>query len=162
FLSRFALAEVPFSKRLVAGSPAITEILFQLGLGPDLVGVSEFSDYPEPAKNLPRIGSLFSPSIEKTLALRPGYVLIDAHTSQAYYLDAVSALGLKSFVFSIDSVETLFSESERFLKTVYPGERISLNEKKELLKNLPKNPAPFSFLAFTWSEPPILFGAHTF
>lgn len=62
--------------RIVSYSPALTEILFALGLGDSIVGTTTFSDVPEKAKKIPLVGSYFRPSIEKTLQLNPTHVLV--------------------------------------------------------------------------------------
>lgn len=61
--------------RIVSFSPALTEILYSLGLGEYIVGTTTFSDYPEDAKKIPRIGSYFQPNFEKTVSLRPTHIL---------------------------------------------------------------------------------------
>ncbi len=62
--------------RIVSLSPAITEVLFDLGLEKNIVGTSSFSNYPESAKKIPTIGSYLSPSIEKIIRLNPTHVLV--------------------------------------------------------------------------------------
>lgn len=62
--------------RIVSLSPAITEILFELGLGKNIVGTTSFSNFPEEAKQLPIIGSYLQPSIEKIIRLAPTHVLV--------------------------------------------------------------------------------------
>lgn len=62
--------------RVVSLSPAITEVLFNLGLGKNIVGTSSFSSFPESAKNIPTVGSYLSPSIEKIIRLKPTHVLV--------------------------------------------------------------------------------------
>lgn len=62
--------------RIVSLSPAITEVLFELGLDSKIVGTSSFSDFPEAAKKIPTVGSYLKPSIEKIIRLNPTYVLV--------------------------------------------------------------------------------------
>src|SRR5215510_732766 len=61
-------------RRIVALAPNLTEIVFALGAGDRLVGVSEYSDYPEAARKIPRVGGL-EVDAEKVAALRPDLVL---------------------------------------------------------------------------------------
>src|SRR5262245_18618649 len=102
--------------RIITTSPALTELLFQLEHGDKIVGASEYSDTPAEAKLLPRIGSLFHPSIEKTLQLKADWILLDAFTLNPSYVQALEALSLKHTAFRIDSIETLFNASEIILK----------------------------------------------
>jgi iron complex transport system substrate-binding protein len=57
--------------RVVSLSPAITEMLFAVGAGDRLVGVTEYCDYPPEAKQLPKVGSYTTFSLERVLSLRP-------------------------------------------------------------------------------------------
>jgi vitamin B12 transport system substrate-binding protein len=61
--------------RIVALSPHLTEIVFALNLGEYLVGVSDFSDYPDAAKSLPRVVSYQGANIPNILRLKPTHIL---------------------------------------------------------------------------------------
>jgi iron complex transport system substrate-binding protein len=62
-------------KRIVSLVPALTEMLFALGAGAQLVAVSSYDEYPPDVKSLPRVGALLDPDMERILALRPDLVL---------------------------------------------------------------------------------------
>ena len=62
--------------RIVSLAPSITEILFALGLGDKVIGVSEFCNYPPQAKNLPRMGGLLNPNYEAIVAAKPDLVIV--------------------------------------------------------------------------------------
>ncbi len=70
--------------RIVSTRPNVTEILFALGLGKRVVGVTQFCNYPEAAKKIAKIGGYQNRSFEKILSLRPDLVVIvpDATTSK--------------------------------------------------------------------------------
>jgi len=74
FLFAFSLCAEP--KRIVSTVPGLTEILFGLGLGDHVVGVSEYCRFPEAALSKPKIGSFLQPNLEAIAALRPDLVLI--------------------------------------------------------------------------------------
>lgn len=63
-------------QRIVSTSPSITEILFALGLGPHVVGVSNYCEYPEQVKDLPRVGTFLRPNAERIARLRPDLVIV--------------------------------------------------------------------------------------
>lgn len=63
-------------KRIICAAPSVTEIVFALGTGEKVVGVSEFSTYPPAARTIPRIGGLIDPNREKITALRPDLLII--------------------------------------------------------------------------------------
>jgi len=62
--------------RIVSLVPALTEMLFALGAGPHVVGVSNFDDYPPAVTSLPRVGALLDPNMERILSLRPDLVIV--------------------------------------------------------------------------------------
>src|SRR5207247_11090194 len=69
----FALA----SHRIVSTAPSITEILFALGAGDQVVGDTLYCNYPEAAKSKPKIGGFKTPNIELILALNPDLVFVN-------------------------------------------------------------------------------------
>ena len=73
-LLMFLLALSPH--RIVSAAPAITEILFALGAGDQVVGDTIYCNYPEAAKAKPKIGGYTTPSVEAILALRPDQVVM--------------------------------------------------------------------------------------
>lgn len=61
--------------RIVSLCPSNTEILFAIGLGPKVVGVDDWSDWPEEVKALPRVGGDLNADLDRVQALRPDLVL---------------------------------------------------------------------------------------
>jgi iron complex transport system substrate-binding protein len=59
----------------VSLSPALTETLFALGAGSDVVGISDFCHEPKVVESLPRTGSVFAPRLEAIVALGPSLIL---------------------------------------------------------------------------------------
>ena len=75
-----SLFSLPFhhqAERWVATSPQVTELLYQLGWGENLVGAPAGSQHPEEAKKLSSIGNFLSPNLEKILRLSPTKVWAD-------------------------------------------------------------------------------------
>lgn len=64
------------SQRVISTSPAITEILFALGAGNRVIGVTDFCSYPKQACRLPSIGGPLNPSTETWIALKPDLIII--------------------------------------------------------------------------------------
>lgn len=84
-------------QRIVSVSPACTEILFALGLGDQVVGVTEYCNYPEEALSKPKIGTFTSPNLEAILAQDPDLVLATAGV-QSDMVDRMEEMGLKVYV----------------------------------------------------------------
>ncbi|HHX61399.1 MAG TPA: ABC transporter substrate-binding protein [Epulopiscium sp.] len=65
--------------RIISVAPSITELIYALGKGDQLVGRSDYCNYPEQASEVPSIGSLSEPNVEKILELQPDIVFASAH-----------------------------------------------------------------------------------
>jgi len=64
------------SRRIVSLVPAVTEMLFAMGAGGDVVGVSSYDAFPPEAAALPKVGALVDPDFERILSLRPDLVIL--------------------------------------------------------------------------------------
>ena len=62
-------------RRIISLVPALTEMLFAIGAGPQVVAVSSYDEYPPDVKSLPRVGALLDPDTERILSLKPDLVL---------------------------------------------------------------------------------------
>jgi len=71
----FTFADLVISQRVISLAPAITEIVFDLGKGETLVGVTKFCDYPPAAMKIAKIGGLLDMNMEAFLALAPEIVI---------------------------------------------------------------------------------------
>ncbi len=63
-------------ERIISLSPSTTEILFELGLGEKIIGVSNFCNYPEAARQKQRLGGFLDPNFEAIASLQPDLVLL--------------------------------------------------------------------------------------
>ncbi|MFZ5928583.1 MAG: ABC transporter substrate-binding protein [Acidobacteriota bacterium] len=95
-----ALAAPP--QRIVSTAPSLTEILFALGLGPRVVGVTEFCRYPAEAARKPKIGTFLEPNFERILAQRPDLVLVVRNPVRL--AERLSQLGLHAVEIPQDTV----------------------------------------------------------
>jgi len=68
-------AQSPQAHRVVSLVPSLTETLFAIGAGKDVVGVDSFANYPPEVTKLPRVGALLDPDVERILSLRPDLVI---------------------------------------------------------------------------------------
>ncbi len=93
---RVALAHP--ARRIVSLAPHTTEMLFALGVGSRLVGVSRDSDYPPEARRIPRVGGAGGLDYERILALHPDLVVAWASGTGAARIRRLRRLGLTVFV----------------------------------------------------------------
>ena len=78
--------------RIVALAPHIVEMLFEIGVGDQIVGTVEYADYPEKAKSIPRIGGYYGMQIEKVLALNPDVIFAWESGNKATDLEQLKRL----------------------------------------------------------------------
>jgi iron complex transport system substrate-binding protein len=83
--------------RIVSLAPNITELLFAAGAGLSVVGASEFSDYPQQAGAIPRIGGAGGLDLEAIAALQPDLVIAWDSGNPASQVERLRALGLPVF-----------------------------------------------------------------
>ncbi|MHC4841805.1 MAG: ABC transporter substrate-binding protein [Planctomycetota bacterium] len=82
--------------RIVTLTPGITETVFAIGADKDVVGISDFSNYPPESRELPTLGSSLAPSFESIAKLEPSLILAD--NSRGAKKDELSALGNAHFL----------------------------------------------------------------
>lgn len=70
-----ASAEIA-ARRIVTLAPNLTELTFTAGAGDRIVGAVDYSDFPEAARAIPRVGDAFRVDFERVLALHPDLVLV--------------------------------------------------------------------------------------
>lgn len=64
------------AERIIALAPAVTETLFELGLGERVVGVGDYSSWPAEAAQKPKLGGLFDARLETMTALQPDLAIL--------------------------------------------------------------------------------------
>jgi len=94
-------------QRIVSMSPSSTEILFALGLGDRVVGVTQYCNYPPKVNELKEkgrltvIGGFWTPDVEKIVALRPDLVIsyssVPSHVDVAKRLESMNVTVLLLF-----------------------------------------------------------------
>lgn len=83
--------------RVICGTPAIAEIVFALGAGDRVVGVSDFTDWPPEADPIPRIGGALAPSRERILSLQPDLILSQGRAETLAELARSHGIAFASF-----------------------------------------------------------------
>jgi cobalamin transport system substrate-binding protein len=88
--------------RIVSLAPSITEILFELDLGDNVVGVTMFCDYPPEVEGIPQIGGYYDPNFEALVAVRPSLVIaLPEHMKDKQMFDK---FGLSTLLLDHDNV----------------------------------------------------------
>ena len=95
--------------RIISLAPSITEILFALGLDREIVGVTEFCDYPPRARQKPSIGGFMNPSLERIVSLEPDLVIVAKEFYRPGFIRELERLDLPVYVSDPSVVESVFS-----------------------------------------------------
>ncbi len=141
------ISEIP--QRIVSHVPSITEMLFALGLGERVVGVSDYCDYPEEAKSKPSVGNYFNPSLENIVALEPDLVLTDGHSEGIVQLDS---LGITYVVIDPKDIDGVYKDLELLGKVTGTE-----GEAEELIEDMQDSIANVLALVEGASRPRVMF-----
>jgi len=93
----------PAPARIVTLAPNLTELAFALGLGPRVVGVSDYVTWPPEALERPSLGGLFDPNLEAVIGLEPDLAIV--LPSQAEVADKLERAGIATLPVGIESLE---------------------------------------------------------
>jgi iron complex transport system substrate-binding protein len=85
-------------QRIIAFAPNITEILFTLGLGDRIIGVTQHCNFPPEALSKPRVGSYVDLNIEKILSLKPDLVIATADGNERGSVERLLGFGIPVLV----------------------------------------------------------------
>jgi iron complex transport system substrate-binding protein len=80
-------------------------MLFAIGAGPLVVGVSSYDDFPPETKALPRVGALIDPDTERILSLRPDLVIV--YVSQSELEAQLSRTGIRVFPYRHSGIDNV-------------------------------------------------------
>lgn len=121
--------------RVVSLAPHLTEVVFAAGAGEQLVGAVAYSDYPEAAQAVPRVGSYDNVSVESLVALNPDLVLAWYSGNGPEVIKRAEALGLTVYVFESKTMESV-AESLRVVGTLTGNEATAQAAADAFLKQL--------------------------
>jgi iron complex transport system substrate-binding protein len=82
------------ARRIVSVAPHLTELLFSAGAGDRVVGAVAYSDHPEAARRIPRVGDSAQLDVERILALQPDLIVVWHHGTPALQLQRLRRLGI--------------------------------------------------------------------
>jgi iron complex transport system substrate-binding protein len=145
-------------QRIISLAPSNTEILFALGLGDKVVGVTMYCDYPPEAQDKEKVGDYYGPDIEKIIALQPDLVLatdfhrfdlIPALEQQGFAVFAVAPQTLDDVLESIQKIGEITGREAQASELVN-GMRNKIGEIEEQTKELEEKPRVFYM---TWHDP---------
>ncbi len=148
-------------RRIVSLAPSNTELVYAIGWGDRLIGVTDMCDFPPEARKKPRVGGAENLSVEQVLSLKPDLVL--AIPSKAPALRQLARM-LKApvVVLESDTLESVAANAEALGGVIGPeGKAFAARYRKELGRIKPAGHHPSVFY-LVWDRPLMSAGPGTF
>lgn len=99
-----------YPERIVSLAPSNTEILFALGLGNKVIGITNYCDYPEEARDKPRVGAPFPGfSLETIVDLDPNLVVAFGYTAPPI-VPQLEELGIPVIVLAPEDIDGILND----------------------------------------------------
>lgn len=126
------------AQRIVTLAPHATELLFAVGAGDKVVGVSDYSDYPPEAKRIASVGGSATLDLERIVALKPDLVVIWGSGNPAAQVAKLRQLGIKLFESEPRDFSDIASSLERLatLAGTLPAGQAAANAFRARLQQL--------------------------
>lgn len=103
----------PTTKRMVSLAPHLTELAFAAGGGDRIIGTVDYSDYPQAAQRIARVGDAFRVDYERLLALSPQLVLAWETGTPQSTIARIRELGMRVELFSTQRLADVSRELRR-------------------------------------------------
>jgi ABC-type Fe3+-hydroxamate transport system substrate-binding protein len=153
--------------RVICLMPSVTDTVFALGAGDDVVGISDYTKYPAEALKKPSVGDLIKPSIETILALHPDLVIGVQPMGPMESTEQLERLGVPVFLVSPHGIAGILHSVESIgqaLNRTPQADALTANLQHRVdavrvrTKGLPE---PTVFMPI-WYDPIITIGKHAF
>lgn len=132
-------------ERIVSLAPSTTELLYALGVGDRVVGVTDYDNYPPEVEDVPKVGGYKGANVEAITAQKPDLVLASNHSGKEE-MEAIENMGIPVVVLDAIDIDGIY-ESIRLLGQITgseeKGEEIinemetEINKVKEKVEGLP-------------------------
>ncbi len=101
------------AERIVSLKPNITEILFALGVGDRVVGVTTWCDYPAATQRIAKVADYVQPNVEALLAVRPDLIITSTENSRRGPIEQLQRLRLRVAILPFTTVSETLTSIER-------------------------------------------------
>lgn len=155
--------------RIISLAPAVTEILFKLGLENQIVGVTTYCDYPFETQRIEKVGTFSNPNIEKIISLNPD-IIFATGLEQALCVEKLRNLNLNIYVSDPSNIKELFDSIKEIGKItnklkqaegLIEKMKAKINLIKGKVKSIPLSKRPKVFVQI-WPHPLITIGRKSF
>jgi iron complex transport system substrate-binding protein len=153
--------------RVICLMPTVTDTVFALGAGADVVGISDYTKYPAAALTKPSVGDLIKPSIETIISLHPDLVIGTQPKGPMEVTDQLERAGIPIFLVSPHGIAGIFHSIESVglaLNRTPQADALihSLQQRVNAVRTRTKGlPAPRVFMPI-WYDPITTIGKNAF
>ncbi|MGE5630002.1 MAG: ABC transporter substrate-binding protein [Caulobacteraceae bacterium] len=160
---KITLDKIP--QRIVSLSPSNTEILFALGAGDRVVGVTSYDDYPEEVKNIEKVGTFEGPNMELIKKVQPDVVL--AGYIQEETVKSLESMGIPVIVTEAESFDSIYDSIKLIGKVAGTDAKAeetvqSMKSTIEAIASKTKDKKKPTVFYVVWTDPLTTAGAKTF
>lgn len=153
--------------RIVSLAPSITEMLFEIGAGANVVGVTRYDDWPPEAKKIKQVGGYLDVDIETVMSLKPNAVFCEPNAGIKNVVERLSGAGIPVGVVTVAEVPAIFLAIEELGRTVgregkAKARAVRLRERLEALQRRIEVRSPIPALLFFNVAPLMAAGKGTF
>lgn len=153
-------------KRIVSLSPSNTEIVFALGAGSKLVGVTSFCDYPNEALSIEKIGDFEGPNIEMIKKVQPDVILAGVYIQEDIVI-ALENLGIPVITTEASDFKGIYDSITLIGKLVDREDKAEeiINDMKKTIDDIKSKTKDLNMpnvFYVAWFEPLITAGQGTF
>ena len=161
---RVYLAKAP--SRIISLAPSVTEILFAIGAGAQVVGVTQFCDFPAEATQKAKVGYV-NPNLESLVALEPDLIVAPQEFLKPDLIGKLEQLKIPVFILGDRTVEDVFAHIQtlgRMLDRSTEATALGMDLRQHIarIKARTQNAVPVRVLYVLNSEPLITVGPGSF
>lgn len=160
------IVELPApARRVVSLAPSLTESLFAIGAGGDVVGRTIYCNYPAEALSVPTVGGMTNPGIESIVARRPDLIVVSMEGNTPDDFRRLTSLGIPLYVSNPRTLEDIYRSLDRLGVLTGRGEQAghlvdSLRRRERELRAMAR-PRPLSALVLVSLQPLMAAGGNT-
>jgi iron complex transport system substrate-binding protein len=154
-------------RRIVSLVPSLTETIYALGLQDNLVGDTDYCDYPPEAQKKTKVGGIMNPSLEEIVALHPDLVLMKKGLNRIETVQALDSLGISVYGTDPHTVDEIITSAKKLADVLgAPEAGVSvandMHRRLEELRQRLGSAAAKRVLFVVWTQPLISVGKDAF
>ncbi len=145
FILLFLILSLKANERIISLSPSITEMVFALEKGKQLVGVSSYSLHPKEAQGIPIIGGYESPYLEKIIALSP--TLVIGQIFNLSTLEKLQKFNIKTLMLNLKTIKDIKNSITTLSQEINSTQHQKLiDDINKAIQNIQKSDKPHSIM----------------